>query len=215
MKALSDFLPRILPYAPACSDPLAEQALLDAAIEFCERSLVLRQQLDPFQTTAGIVEYDIQPYSPQLDVARVLAVTLDNLPVNPLFADDVGIPTVTSNDPRWFYTQRDEQNQLQLCLSPVPGEAQTAAVLIALRPDKSATELADMLFHTWDEVLSYGALARILRVPGQSFTDGAAATYYLQRFNAGVTKARTEGGYGHVRGATRVAPRPLFKRNLA
>jgi hypothetical protein len=74
MKALSAFYPRVLPYLPGCSEPFANQVILNSAIEFCENSLTLRQNLDTFNTVAGKIEYDLDPPSANHDINRVMSV---------------------------------------------------------------------------------------------------------------------------------------------
>ena len=40
MKPIDDFLPLILPRAPGCPEPIAFDAIRQAAIEFCERTRI-------------------------------------------------------------------------------------------------------------------------------------------------------------------------------
>ena len=54
MIPLSAFFPRLLPNVLGCPEPLAQQALLDSAIEFCSRSLAVTTTLD--RTTTGAWE---------------------------------------------------------------------------------------------------------------------------------------------------------------
>ena len=109
MKALSAFFPRILPYLPGCPEPLAAQVLIDAAIEFCDSSLVLRQNLDTFNTVVGRVQYDLDAPSAQHDISRVLGVTLDDKELVAGMAEAIrgDMPTAPAK-PRSFYTDRTD-----------------------------------------------------------------------------------------------------------
>ena len=109
MKALSAFYPRIMPYLPGCSEPFAAQVLLNSAIEFCESSLVLRQNLEPFSTVVGVTQYDLDPPSGQHDINRVMGVTLDGMELRPGMAEIVrnDLPTDKAK-PRALYTDRTD-----------------------------------------------------------------------------------------------------------
>src|SRR5574343_1749686 len=56
---LESFLPRMLPNAVGCTEPLALQALLDSAIEFCHRSVVVTATLDPMVVQADVSTYPL------------------------------------------------------------------------------------------------------------------------------------------------------------
>lgn len=209
MKALSAFYPRILPYLPGCPEPLAAQVLINSAIEFCDSSLALRQNLATFSTVAGLSQYDLLPPSAQHDISRVMGVTLDGKELSPGMAEVIrgDMPTATAK-PRGFYTDRTD-SIFTLMLSPPPDDIYTVVVNVALAPSQTATQLDDDLYNSWIDPIVSGAIARAMQIPGQSFSNSAQATVLLNSAAKQITSSRIEGNYGFIRGSMRVRSRPF------
>lgn len=209
MKPLSDFLPRLLIYTPACSEPLAEQALLDAAIDFCERSSVIRYTTDPIAVIENIVEYEICAPSNDQTVARVLKVFLNGEPIEAIMAE---VRTPVPEDPARpsGYSIIEDDCGLTLRLNVIPDDAYTLSVELALRPAKTARKVDSRLYTRWMDAVVAGALSRLYAVPGQPFSDGGAAVYQASRAARMMNSARIEGSYGRVRGSMAVRSRPFM-----
>jgi hypothetical protein len=209
MKALSAFFPRILPYLPGCPEPLAAQVLIDAAIEFCDSSLVLRQNLDTFNTVVGRVQYDLDAPSAQHDINRVLGVTLDGKELVAGMAEAIrgDMPTAPAK-PRGFYTDRTD-SVFTLMLSPPPDEVYSVLVNVALSPARTATQLDDDLYNTWINPIVSSAIAQAMQIPGQPFSNPAQAQILLNSVARQTVTSRIEGNYGFVRGSMRVRSRPF------
>lgn len=207
MKILSTFFPRILPYLPGCSEPLAAQALLTAAIEFCEASSVLRQNLASFNTTVGVDQYALNPPSNQHAIARVMSVAVDRVELIAGLAENIrnDLPVDTAK-PRGFYTDRTDSG-FSLRLSPPPDGVYPVVVAVALRPAIDATELDDDLYNIWVDPLVAGAISRCMLVPDQPFTNFPMARQMQDTAAKGFVASRIEGNYGLVRGSMRVKPR--------
>lgn len=209
MKALSAFFPRILPYLPGCPEPLAAQVLIDAAIEFCDSSLVLRQNLDTFNTVVGRVQYDLDAPSAQHDINRVMGVTLDGKELVAGMAEALrgDMPTAPAK-PRGFYTDRTD-SVFTLMLSPPPDEVYSVLVNVALSPARTATQLDDDLYNTWINPIVSSAIAQAMQIPGQPFSNPAQAQILLNSVARQTVTSRIEGNYGFVRGSMRVRSRPF------
>lgn len=208
MIATTEFLPRLLPYTPSCPSPMAEQALVDAAIAFCEDSLVLRQRLDVQTTAKGQAELDVSVPAQQMPT-RILKVWVDGVPIQAVTSDMVDDQRLNLlARPDRFYTLQDDA-ALLVQLYPVPDGPYAVLVEVALRPTRSAKLLHNSLFDSWLEPVVQGAAARLMAIPDQPFTNlamsqvCAAKAAYLSR------KARIEGAYGRVRGTVAVRARPL------
>ena len=209
MKALSAFFPRILPYLPGCPEPLVAQVLIDAAIEFCDSSLVLRQNLDTFNTVVGRVQYDLDAPSAQHDINRVMGVTLDGKELVAGMSEALrgDMPTASAK-PRGFYTDRTD-SVFTLMLSPPPDEVYSVLVNVALSPARTATQLDDDLYNTWINPIVSSAIARAMQIPGQPFSNPAQAQILLNSAARQTVTSRIEGNYGLVRGSMRVRYRPF------
>lgn len=209
MKPLSAFYPRILPYLPGCPEPLVDQVLVNSAIEFAENSLTLRQNLDPFNTIVGIVQYDLDPPTTNHDINRVMGVTLGGRELHPGMAEAIrgDLPTANAT-PRGFYTDRTD-NTFTLMLSPPPDAVTSVVVNVTLRPARGATMLDDDLYNIWIDPIVSGAIARAMQIPDQPFTDYARANELLMSAAKQTNSSRIEGNYGLVRGSMRVRYRPF------
>jgi len=207
MIALREFLPRLLPYLPACSEPLAEQALLDSAIEFCEKSQVLRETLPAIYTVADIASYQMDTSHSQLSVTRVLQVSIDELPLTGVLAEQFS-PVVSPRRPSEFYSSHAEE-YFTLMLSPIPDAEYEVLVTVAVRPLRTATLVPDELFNTWSEAIIAGAKARAMLTPGQPFSDAGHAAYAARVAERLTNTARVEGNFGRIRGSMRIRSRPF------
>jgi hypothetical protein len=204
MKALSAFYPRVLPYLPGCSEPFANQVILNSAIEFCENSLTLRQNLDTFRTVVGVIEYDLDPPSIQHDISRVMSVAVNYKELTAGMAEVVrnDLPTANST-PLAFYTSRAD-SVFVLRLTPPPDAVYPVVVGVTLRPSRTATLLEDDLYNIWINPIVSGAIARAMQVPDQPFTNFAQARYLLDSAAKQTISSRVDGNYGLIRGSMSV-----------
>lgn len=185
---------------------MATRAVIDAAITFCEESLVLREKLDAFPTVSGTAEYDLDNPQGQ-QVARVLNVFVNGRLINPIPSDrPIQIDNTTPGQPTGYYTTRVD-SMPQLCLSPIPNDVFSIVVEVALRPVRDTTVLQDDLYTFWLDTIVSGALSRLMGTPAQPFTDEMKAGQYGIVAAAGARKARVEGGFGRVKTSLRVYPR--------
>jgi hypothetical protein len=209
MKPLSAFYSRILPFLPGCSEPMVDQVLINSAIEFAENSLTLRQNLDPFNTVVGKVQYDLDPPSKQHDINRVMSVNVDGKELQAGLAESLrnDMPTAVAK-PRGFFTDRTD-NTFVLRLSPPPDKVYPVIVGVTLRPARSATQLDDDLFNIWIDPIVSGAIARAMQIPDQPFTNFEQANYLLSSAAKQTNTSRIESTYGLVRGSMRVRSRPF------
>ena len=209
MQSLSAFYSRIMPYLPGCSEPMADQLLIDAAIEFCENSLAIRQNLDPFYTRTGAAEYDLDPPSNQYTIARVMSVNLAGEELTPVMVETVRNDLSTVNArPRGFYTDRVDST-LVLRVTPPPDGKYEVKVIAALRPARSATLLDDDLLNLWVAPLTQSALAKAMMIPDQPFTNPAMSAAMAMSAAKLTSTTRIESSYGLIRGSMTSRSRPF------
>lgn len=206
MTPVTSFLPRILPYVTGCPEPLAKQAILDAAIAFCEESLVLRQRLSDMTSAAGTAEYTITYPSSDEQVARVLNVWVDGQIMGAVAADESGTVNTAQAKPSSFYMTRPD-SVMTLNLYPIPDGAYTIVTEVALRPTRNAQYLQDDLLVFWVEAVTQGALGRLMMTPQQPFSDPADGQTRLLFARNEARKARVDGRLGKLSSTVRVQPR--------
>lgn len=209
MVLLSAFLTRLMPHVKGCPEPLAQQALVDAAIEFCETTQLIQETLTPIDVTAGVGSYDLTPES-RSEISRVVRVTYDGYRLGALATLDGVYQLEYTAKPVYFYTDVvDEQMVLQLY--PAPDETKTDALSVraAVRPRRDATSLPTLLYERWVDAMVDGALARLYGTADQLFTDEAKAVVCAQKFRHKMTVARIEAARGQSVNNLTVVQRPF------
>ena len=207
MKAASEFFSRVIPMAPGCPEPLAEQAIVDSAIDFCEKTLALRYQSDALIAVNGQSVYDIEVPTYHT-LSRIISANIGDQELQAMPVEQLPIQSTQRAQPNRFYVTQG-QFERQLNLFPTPDKTYTVNMTIAIRPAMGTGYLADDLYNYWFEAIVAGALYRLKSTPEQPYTDLAGATYYGQRFGALCNNARVEGNVGRVVTSMQTKPRPF------
>jgi hypothetical protein len=186
MRALSDFFPWIMPFAPNCPDPIAEQYLRVAADEFCTRTRSWReietidvrgdeQEIICVPPQATLMEIEDAWWDKQWRLRRVPYADIrpDLLP-----AYDPANPPPSANVPE-VISQAGPNGVVV-----APRSRGCLRVNMFLKPAPDADELPDYLFDQFAQPLSSGALSWILMLPGQPFTNPQQAQLFASDFNA-------------------------------
>ena len=195
MATYTSLVKEILPYVPLCPDALVEQHIRAATIEFCERSKAYILDMDPFNTTSGVYEYDFDiPVA--TEVHQVLYMTHDGNDMDPISPRSLEL-----NYPGWRNRTGSPHVYLQKSSSlfwivPVPSGSKEVIVSVALKPTRTSNNIDSTISNQYRDAIIYGALYRLLRMPGREWTDVGAAREYLAQFNNEITQAelRARGG---------------------
>lgn len=181
MKTWDYFLRDVLPDVPGCPEPVAEHALLRAAQAFCERTKVWKLWLDPIQTVAGIMDYEIE-LEQRTELVQLVQATLDGReldlrPYEILPADwrdnQAGLgPLVATPDRK------------NIVLLPAPTTEVFLRVEAILRPSNAAEGVEDFLFDLYVEPIALGAKARLMQQPGKPYSNPTEAAACESRFNS-------------------------------
>ena len=201
MSSLDTFLSSIRPWAPGVPDPTAYKAIRNAAIEFCERTRLWKYE-DAFDVTEADCDSGIfTPSGTQLhDIEIVL---FDGRELSPQATRDLdrllpkwrtdGLTGVPS-----YYTQID-QNSLRI----LPASEGSLYLCLRLKPALDATDIPDFIANEYREVIAWGALGRILTIPGQSYSNPDLGTFYAQKFTERLDRLSTKGTTGQQRAPKR------------
>ena len=194
MVTLDAFTPRVHLWVPGCPAPLVAAAIIDCAIQFCEDSHVLQVVPDPQPLKKGQADYDIDSGSAQLTLSRVLRVWLG--------PDE---PRATGH-PQWWEVV-DPQT---LRIWPVPTSDDTSQPLmmrLALKPERTATQLPDEFARDWMDGIVGGAVMRLATMPDQPYSNDGNAQKGAAMYSMWMNKARFEGTKLRLRRDHKVAPR--------
>jgi hypothetical protein len=189
-----DLLTEVLPVLAADpSDPVTEAAIKRAAIEFCNGSWVWLHMPDLLDVEAGETTYDIDVPA-GADVTTVVDAALDGTPLQ-----NKSLAWLNANVPRWrkepgtprYFTQINTE-QLMLAQLPAQTQAQALALTLALQPDQRATGMPRWIVTQYLYVIASGAIANLMLMPGQDWTDMALGAIKKAEFAAGVNDARND-----------------------
>lgn len=170
MKPIAEFLPFVLPFARGASEPVAVNAIRNAAIEFCKRTKVWQELTDsPYSIQAGDPCIELTPPA-QAELVQILQVWYHDTPLDPAnegWMAERGISPDRRGTPMGYHQQQlDDRVLNEFVLVPVPAtsEAQAIRVRSAWMPSRAAKNIPDALFVRYAEEIAYGALGRLHQI---------------------------------------------------
>lgn len=204
---LETFLKEVMPYCPDVAQPVAENAVRNACIEFCRLSTIHRYDITPISGVAGQAEYTIVvPADTQL--ATVVKLYYSGFELKPR-GEEILVATYRYQDwttvtgqPAYF----TEINPGTVKIAPYPSENSTNAITgrVALMPTRSATTVYDELYNRYSEDIALGARSRLHYTPGQPYYDPNMAEQCKIKFMSAIASAKARANSGQVRGQVRV-----------
>lgn len=198
----SDFSPYVLPYVTGCPEPVLEQHVKLAAIEFFRRTLAYRLTLDPVQTDGpALVELDLPT---QTQAIKIKSVEVDGNEF-PIVEATHGMELSRTNPGREFVFTQDGRT---LAVYPIQQPGASVVVEAAIAPSITATTLDDALAQQHMQDIANGAIASIKRVPGQPFYDIAGSAMHQAMFETRVSAIAAKQSRGVM--AAKMRSRPTF-----
>lgn len=202
MILLEDLVPELLLRLPDAPAELAERMLLRSFRELCRRANVWREELTIDLASSTDNLYPLQPSAGEV-VDIIYGELKDVGPLQPATA-----PQLFREDPQWRtrggtpkYYMRLGQESIQFFPRSTTG---TVYLTVSLAPTLNDSQIDDNVATEWDEVIMDGALSKLLSMPNQPWTDGAAAAYHFQRFESTIDSAQSRARDQRQTGVRRV-----------
>lgn len=195
---LDDFGPYVMPYVIGCSHPLMTMHARLAAIKFCTETKCFVRPLDAFTMTGGNL-LEIEPDDQQIRLLDITSVTVSGINF-PIVGNDIGARKVQSDDTGTFCFH---ESLSEINIYPAQARGTEVVVRAVMVPTVKATKLDDTL-QEHIESISFGAIASLMRVPGQSFSNIASDSFEAM-FRE---RIRTESSR-LARGSIAVSPRAI------
>lgn len=203
----SDLIDEVLPQLAADpSDPVTEQAIKRAVIEFCRESWVWKYFPDPQTVRSGIAEYDLEQPTGS-DIVTVVDATYNGVPITPK-----SVEWLNKEIPGWrttgaavkHYTQIDAE---QMILAPLPAENITNGLVmtLALQPSQAATGFPKWIANQFIYQIADGAIAKLMLMPNKPWTDLVNGQDHRNRFEQAFNDARESAVSALGRAVTRVS----------
>ena len=181
----------VTPYVPTCPDPIVASHIIDAARSFCEATRCWRYitstTLDGTEPDVSIDAEDAQVH--ELEGASFNGQPLIAVAYDPLLSANEGLPSSISQINSGSFTL-------------FPGIRAGTLVLSAfLKPSVNAMTIPDFLLGDHGQTIGYGALATLLAIPDQPFSNPVLAGYYVSEF-----QSRKDAGFRLNRRGQQRAP---------
>lgn len=205
MKNHTEFLDYVLPQVPGATPEMALLEIKNTIIDFCEKSLILQETLDPVPAIQGIMDYDLDPPNNRL-VVKIMKAWFKGVELEPVSIDEIQSPSwfnqnadyvVLKQNPRMI-TQKDTET---FSVYPIPGttEQNVMTLRVALKPTRSADSIDDFIFENYAETIGHGAIARLYLSPDKPYTNPQMAVARNALYMAGLNVARDRANKGYVR----------------
>lgn len=206
MAQFDDLYDRIMPMCPGADFPLVNQHIRYVVREFLKRSTYWREAL-PLILTKGTQQVRVVP-AQDGDVAGILSVML-NERMYPL-------AKLSESCQRWGYlaTQTAPRepcgywhNTPSLIQFPDPIDIDRMAVVViykTISQDPTREFIPDDLMEEWSDSLAAGTIARMLALPGRTWSNSSMAQVYAQQYTRDSYQARALLRGGGQHGTTRV-----------
>jgi len=190
MTNLSDMLPEVLPSVTGCPEPLAINAIRNAAIKFCEKTQFWEVDIDPIMMISGVPEYDIDQPENQRIIRVSQVIGKQKLVFKTVSEMDFihkAWRTVTGRTP----IVPVMMNPRLLRMYPVPDvSGESFALKAIVKPAPTATVIDDYVYDDFYTAIAAGAKAELCAMPGKAWTQYDLVPYYQSLFDDGVSSAR-------------------------
>lgn len=184
------FLPEVAPLVPGCPNPVAVNAIRNAAIEFCTETLVWQEAQEAFSATSTDFPMTLDAPSGTRAV-QVVSMTVGGVPVDPVTEDDLDrtMPswrTQSGDGVQGFYQPDDAT----VSVYPLPANSLSFQLRVAYSPTRAASSMSADIAQRHMEAIAAGALARLMDMPAQPWSNPDQALVMRGRFNNAIHNAR-------------------------
>lgn len=211
--ALDDQLANIAQIVRKAPKITLRRAYTRAMREWCQQTQWLRVTI-PGATTANTEIYGLGT-DPNLDILAIRAMSLTQVVgttpqtygLRPSDSSQWN-PNATHAAPRQYCYVAEGS----FALFPTPDAVYTLSISAIVMPKETSAAAqvpADPLVKYSNDIEA-GALAYLLAIPGQPWTDEAAAARYQRDFTSGISNGKAEVQRAFNTGSQRVRPRPFL-----
>lgn len=212
---LSQFHSAVATHTPSAPIPTIDEAIVNAAIEFCTRTQLLVETVQADAELGESVVY-FTPSTDQLAVRFISQVWYKDSPLAPVADGNVYTPkawvegTAPQAPTSYFYAAQSNY----INVYPVPNADDTDAFTarIVVVPVRGATSLPDVLYDEWNTAITAGARAYLKSIPGQPFSGDPRSDMVLFRREMSDAMAQVLKGRVQSNLAVRPGQRAFFPK---
>jgi hypothetical protein len=203
-----NFLVEVLPYVRDVPEVVALQAVKNAAIEFCQETRYIQENLDPMAGISGIKTYDLEPNEGTYKIADIIEFWYGDSFLVPKSIEQL---TQIYRSTNWntlagnpYYYFRPSSQEVQIVPYPQVTEQNKLHIRAALKPSRGSTTIKEEIYERFLEDIAYGARARLYNTPNQPYYDLKTSLEYMKRFNDVIADVRTQVNKGLTRASVQI-----------
>lgn len=184
MADVKELVPSVQEMARLCPVKRIKDAIMDAAVEFCRKSIIWRVQ------SVDDIVAGTDTYTPSVPTGAAISaieiVTVGGIRM-PMWTSPWP-HSATSGGAAFYGVNQDKQVRIY----PVPPENITDGLVVSIVaiPDKTGTVIPDFLVDDYKDALVSGALASVMAIIGQPWANAQVAMYHQKMFSRAVGAAR-------------------------
>lgn len=208
------FLEDVFPSVQGCPKSMVIHAIKAACIDFCEKTLIWKQDSIQNDIIMGEASYTFAPPAGAKVVMpyRIEIVSsVDNINVE---LSACSLETLESFDPNWrAKEQRVPQSYLLITddtvrLIGIPTEniPESLTAYVALKPTRDAEECPSFIREDWADVIAAGALAKLHAHAGKVWAQPSLVSHYTKLYRDGISRARSKASKSWLRESKNVLP---------
>jgi hypothetical protein len=211
--ALDDQLTNIAQIVRKAPKITLRRAYSRALREWCQQTQWLRITV-PGSTTANVETYGLGT-DPGLDIIAIRAVSLTQVVGTtpqtfglwPTDSSQWNLNLTPATPRRYCYVPEGS-----FALNPTPDAVYTLSLSVIVTPKEtaSAAQIPGDPLIKYSNDIEAGALAYLLALPGQPWTDAGAAARYGRDFASGIANGKAEVQRSYNTGSQRARPRPFL-----
>lgn len=194
-----------------CPSATLRWAYVRALRRWCHETMWLRLEIEG-STVANQAEYPIGN-DPHLEIIKIQKIEAaqqngnnpptywELAPANALYWN----PNIAPGMP----LQYQYQPEANFLLWPIPSIVYGLTVTAIVQPKEGAVNIPEAPLLKYSQQIEAGALAYLLMIPGQKWTDKEEARVQERIFTSGISNGKAEVQRGYNTGSQRAIPRPF------
>ena len=185
MRTWDVILPAVMVHASAAPKSLAREQVRRAARDFCDKTRIWREPGSEW-AHQGVTRYEVRAPDGAV-LASVPEASLDGGALSP--GQDYRVMSgviVLTDDPR---------------------SARTLEYIATWMPSLSAKGMPEPILDRWSDAIAHGAVARLMEMPGKTWTSPEGSAYHDREYRAGIQAALNEDARQGTDQALTVKPR--------
>lgn len=218
MIPIADFFLHVYPDVIGCPESYINDAIRGSVIEFCDKAMAYQQVYVCASIEEGEAKYAVNYISADLTAAQPLTVVItdgadpDNCVYKVLTkTNEQDLDTLEPNwrlleaeyPSRFFF---EMPNVIRLVERPTKSIINGLHIRVAARPSRDASTFPTFLYNEWLDTIVDGALYRLHSMSGRSWARPEMVNYYLRRFRAGISRAKSKFYKSYVAQSKSVLP---------